>query len=223
MPFEPIMMMSAIGSFASPQDKCLQSYNADMKGIEIDEIEKRQPSARDGRSDKLLNPESKGTVIIEREYATITYKRQLPHPREVVWRAITDPKELAGWMNTKAVIDGRNDGTIDFVNSVSGFHTEGRILVWDPLSVFKHEWHIAPNSSLPGGEPEAIICWELEKAGGSDDTLLTLTHSRLTRSTSGNFAPGWHAYLDRLEASLNNEKLPDWSQRFGAVKKLYPS
>ena len=215
--------MSDIGSFASPKDKYLKSYNAGMKSIEIDEKEKRQLSTHDRRSDKLLNPEAKGTVTIEGEYATMTYKLQLPHPREVVWKTITDPKELAGWMNTRAVIEGRSDGTIDFVNTVSGFHTEGRILVWDPLSVFEHEWHIAPNPSLPSGEPEAIIRWELEKAGGSDDTLLTLTHSRLTRSTSGNFAPGWHAYLDRLEASLNNKKLPDWSQRFGAVKKLYAS
>ncbi len=92
----------------------------------------------------------------------------------------------------------------------------------DPQRVFEHEWHIAPNPSLPDGEPQAIIHWELEKDGDSG-TLLTLNHSHLTRSTSRNFAPGWHAYLDRLEASLNNEVLPDWTQRFGAVKKLYPS
>jgi uncharacterized protein YndB with AHSA1/START domain len=169
-----------------------------------------------------LNPERKGTVTIEGEYATLTYKRQLNYPREAVWRAITDPKELAGWMNTKAVIDGCNGGTIDFVNAVSGFHTRGSILVWDPLSVFEHEWHIAPNPSLPDGEPESVIRWEIEKDGDSNVTL-TLTHSNLTRSTSRNFAPGWHAYLDRLGASLNNEVLPDWTQRFGAVKKLYLS
>jgi uncharacterized protein YndB with AHSA1/START domain len=191
--------------------------------IGIDKNEKRHLSSNERRRVRPLNPEKKGTVTVEGGYATLRYNRQLPHPREVVWRAITDPKELAGWMNTKAVIDGHNDGTIDFVNTVSGFHTEGRILVWDPLSVFEHEWHITPNPSLPDGEPEAIIRWELEETGGSDGTLLTLTHSSLTRSTSGNFAPGWHAYLDRLEASLINEKLPDWSQRFGAVKKLYPS
>ena len=215
--------MSDIGSFTSPKDKYLQQYHTDMKSIEIDQKEKRHLSTSDRRNDKPLNPESKGTVTIEGEYATMTYKRHLSYPREVVWKATTDPEKLAGWMNTKAVIDGRNGGTIDFVNIVSGFHTTGHILVWDPLSVFEHEWHIAPNPSLPDGEPESIICWELEEDGDSDNTLLTLTHSRLTRSTSRNFAAGWHAYLDRLEASLHNEMLPDWSQRFGAVKKLYLS
>lgn len=147
-----------------------------------------------------MNPESKGTVTIESEYATLRYERQLSHPRELVWKAITDPKELAGWFNTKAVIDGRSGGTIDFVN----------------------EWHIAPNLSLPDGEPEAVIRWELKQDGDSN-TLLTLTYSSLTKSTSLRFAPGTHAYLDRLEASLNNEVLPDWMQRFAAVKELYAS
>ena len=126
-------------------------------------------------------------------------------------------------MNTQAVINGLNGGTIEFVNTVSGFHTTGRILVWDPLSVFEHEWHIAPNPSLPNGESEAVIRWELKQNGGSNTTLLSLTHRRLTTLTSSWFAPGWHAYLDRLEASLNNEVTPDWIQRFTEAKELYPS
>jgi hypothetical protein len=126
-------------------------------------------------------------------------------------------------MNTNAVIDGRNGGTIDFVNTVSGFHTIGRVLVWDPPHVFEHEWYISPNPGLADGEPEAVIHWELKENGNSNNTLLTLTHSRLTKSISLRFAPGWQSYLDRLEASLNNEVPPDWMQRFAQVKELYPS
>ena len=217
--------MSDTGSFTSPKDKYLQPYNSlHMKSIEIDEKVGRHLSINEKQSDRPLNPESKGTVTIEGEYATLRYERLLSHPREVVWKAITDPKELAGWMNTKAVIDGRNGGTINFVNIVSGFHTTGRILAWDPQRVFEYEWHIAPNPSLPDGESEAVICWELKQDDGdSNNTLLTLTHSRLTKSTSLRFAPGWHAYLDRLEDSLNNEVPLDWMQRFAEVKELYPS
>ena len=192
-----------------------------MKTIEIDENVERHLSTDEKQSNRPLSPESKGTVTIEGDCATLRYERRLSHPREVIWKAITDPNELAGWFNTKAIINGRNGGTIDFVNTVSGFHTTGRILAWDPQRVFEHEWHIAPNPSLPGGEPKAFIRWELKRDGDSDNTLLTLTYSRLTKSTSLRFAPGTHAYLDRLEASLNNEALPDWMQRFAAVKELY--
>jgi hypothetical protein len=73
-----------------------------------------------------------GEVIIEGDYATLKYERRLAHPREAVWKAITDPKELAVWFNNKAVINRRNGGTIDFVTGPAGFHTTGRILVWDP-------------------------------------------------------------------------------------------
>jgi uncharacterized protein YndB with AHSA1/START domain len=216
--------MSDIGSFTSPKDKYLQPYiSSHMKNIEIDEKVERHLSTNEKRGGKTLDPRSKGTVTIEREYATLRYERRLSHPREAAWKAITDPKELTGWMNTKAVVDGRNGGTIDFVNTVSGFHTTGRILVWNPQHIFEYEWHIAPNPSLPNGEPESVIRWELKQDGDSNNTLLTLTHSRLTKSTSLRFAPGWHAYLDRLEASLNNAVPPDWMQRFTEVKELYPS
>jgi uncharacterized protein YndB with AHSA1/START domain len=195
-----------------------------MKSIEIDEkeVERGLPTKKK-QDEKTLNLETKGTVTIEGEYASLRYERRLPYPREVVWKAITNSRQLAEWMNTNAVIDGQKGGTIDFVNTVSGFHTTGRILVWDPVSVFEHEWHIAPNPSVPDGEPEAIIRWELNQDGDSNNTFLALTHSRLTKSTSLRFAPGWHAYIDRLEASLNNEDQPDWVQRFAAVKELYSS
>jgi hypothetical protein len=81
-----------------------------MKSIEI---ENEKPN------EKILNTESKGMVTVEGEYTTLRYKRQLSYPREILWKAITDPKELVGWMNTKAVIDECNGGTIDFVNTFS--------------------------------------------------------------------------------------------------------
>jgi uncharacterized protein YndB with AHSA1/START domain len=195
-----------------------------MKSIEIEnEKVERHISTNEKRNDKQSNFESKGTVTSKGEYVTLRYERRLSYPREVVWKAISDPIDLAGWMNTKAVIDGRSGGTIDFVNTVSGYHTTGHILAWDPLSVFEHEWHIAPNPSLPDGEPESVIRWEFKQNGDSKTTLLTLIHSRLTKITSSWFAPGWHAYLDRLEASINNEVPPDWIQRFAELKGLYSS
>ncbi|MFL6317991.1 MAG: SRPBCC domain-containing protein, partial [Nitrososphaeraceae archaeon] len=98
----------------------------------------------------------------------------------------------------------------------------GDILVSDLNRVFEYEWHIAPNQMFPHGEPESVIRWELKQDGDSD-TLLTVIHSRVTKSTALSLAPGWHAYLDRLEAILNNQVPPDWARRFAQVKELYPS
>ena len=46
-------------------------------------------------------------------------------------------------------------------------------------------------------------------------------YSRLTKPTSLLFAPGWHAYLDRLEAILNNRVPPDLMRRLAEIKGLY--
>ncbi len=168
------------------------------------------------------NNQRNGIVTIEGGYATLKFERRLAHPREVVWKAITDPKEMAQWFNTKATIDGRNGGMIDFVSGPAGFHTTGRILVWDPPRAFEHEWHIAPHPDLPNGEADAVIRWDLARDGASG-TLLTVTFSHLTKSTALGFAPGMHVFLERLAAQLDHKVLPDWVQRYAIVKSLYPS
>ena len=73
---------------------------------------------------------------------------------------------------------------------------------------------------FPYGELESVIRWDLKQDSDSD-TLLIVTHNRLNKSTALSLAPGWHAYLDRLEAILNNELPPEWARRFAEVKELY--
>ena len=185
-----------------------QSFSSNMRG-----------------NDKTLNTESKGTTTIEETHGAIKFERRLSNPKEAVWKAITDPKEIFRWLpDYRGTFDGYNGGAIDLVNTVSGSHVTGDILIWDLHNVFEYEWHIAPNQMFPNGEPESVIRWELKQDDDSNtDTLLILTHSRLTKSTALSLAPGWHAYLDRLEAILNNQVPPDWARRFAEVKKLYSS
>lgn len=168
-----------------------------------------------------VNKNQNGTIIIKGGYATLQYKRHLPHAPTVVWKAITDPKELAVWFNTKATIDARPGGKIDFISAPAGFHTTGRILTWDPPHVFEHEWHIEPHPQLPHGEFDSVIRWELVEDAGF--TLLTVTHRCLTKETALGFAPGMHAFLDRLVAHLDQKVLPNWMERYAAVKGSYPS
>jgi len=66
-----------------------------MKSIEIEnENVERHLSTNEKRNEKTLNTESKGTITIGEEYGTLKYERRLAHPREIVWKAITDPKEV---------------------------------------------------------------------------------------------------------------------------------
>jgi uncharacterized protein YndB with AHSA1/START domain len=172
-------------------------------------------------SGELSNTTSKGTIVIEGIYGTIKFERRLMHAKEIVWKAITDQKEIFRWLpDYKGTFEGYEGGTINLINTVSGSHVTGKVLVFDLYHLFEHGWNILPNQMFPKGEPESVIRWDLKKDGDSD-TLLTVTHSKLTKSTALTFAPGWHAYLDRLEAILDNQVPPNWAHRFAEVKELY--
>ena len=88
-----------------------------MKDFDNDEKNEYQLYKKEKVNDTTMKTDSKGSIAYEGEYVSITYQRRLPHARETIWKEITDPKQLSGWMNTKAIINGRSGGTINFVNS----------------------------------------------------------------------------------------------------------
>ena len=160
-----------------------------------------------------------GAVVMEGDKATLVFRRRLAHPPESVWKALTDPTELSNWYMTKAIVDGRKGGTIDFMAGPSRLHATGRILAWEPPAVFEHEWNVAPRPELPSGE-HAVIRWELRRDG--DGTILHLEHRKLNRETALGFAPGTHAFMDRLGAQLGGPPLPNWQERYRQVAGQYP-
>lgn len=162
----------------------------------------------------------KGTLLDEGDFATLAFRRVYPHRPEHVWAAIATPEGLREWlMCTHAVIDGRAGGRIELRSGPPGYHSTGKVLVWDPPRVFEYEWNVAPVPEMPQGE-QAIFRYELQPEG--DGTRLLVTYRRITRRTAGGFLPGVHAFLDRLEAQLAGRPLPDWLARFGALRAQYP-
>lgn len=163
--------------------------------------------------------EKRGTVTVDGEHATLEFERRLAHPVQVVWKALTDPEHLARWYMTKARLDARPDGRIEYVSGISQFHVTGRILTWDPPRVFEHEWNVEPREYLPAGE-RSVVRWELTPDG--DATILRITHRHLTRQTATGFVSGTHAFLDRLEDELDGRPLTNWTKRVDELRPLYP-
>ncbi len=161
-----------------------------------------------------------GKVSYDGALATLVFQRVLPHPPEAVWQALTDPKQLSSWYMMRVSVDGRRGGSIDFSGGPGDFHVTGRILQWDPPSVFEYEWKIGPRQGMPHGE-DAVVRWELIEDGAN--TLLTLTHKNVTRPTASGIAPAMHVLLDRLAARLDGRPMPDMKQRFAEVQANYPA
>jgi uncharacterized protein YndB with AHSA1/START domain len=157
-----------------------------------------------------------GTLRMDGDRVTLTYRRRLPYPPDVVWAALTEPDQRAEWYGP-TTIDPREGGGIEFVPQgppapVAQKRVTGQILVWDPPRVFEHSFR-------NGIVPDSVVRYELEADG--EHTVLTYTHTGLDAGNAGGWRPGGDAYLDRLEARLAGAEPPNWSQRYAEVAELY--
>jgi uncharacterized protein YndB with AHSA1/START domain len=153
-----------------------------------------------------------GRLIVDGDYAVLHFERKLPFSVEQVWAAITDPVHRDKWMG-KTSIEPRTDGFVTTVASRPPIPPDqkrmsGRILVWDPPRVFEYEW------KQPIVEP-GVVRYELHPDGAG--TLLRFSHRGLSAPNASGFRSGTRAFLDRLEALLAGEPLPNWAQRVEAI------
>ncbi len=157
-----------------------------------------------------------GTVTTDSQGATIAFERRYPHPIETVWAALIDSEQLGRWLG-KASIEGREGGEIVIEAGPEDVplevrRTTGRVLVWNPPHVLEYEWHQAIIE-------DSTLRFELTAEG--DATLLKLTHRWLSERNANGFIPGWHAFLDRLEALLSGRTIPNWGERYAQVQSSY--
>ncbi len=116
--------------------------------------------------------------------------RELRHPPEKVWLAITDPQHLREWAPFDA---DKNLGTagvnvkLTTVNAPQSYITETRIMRADAPHFLEYMW---------GANP---MRWELEPIPAG--TRLTLS-TAINRNFISMGAAGWHVCLDVLAAFL---------------------
>jgi uncharacterized protein YndB with AHSA1/START domain len=136
---------------------------------------------------------------------TLILVRELRHPPEKVWRALTEPAHLREWAPFEA------DGSLGAVGTVN--------LTWagtQQVSATRVTRSDAPNV-LEYGD----IRWELEALDGG--TRLTLWHSIDRRFISWG-AAGWHICFDSLQRLLAGEPIGRIAgaeaMRFGGWQRL---
>ena len=110
-------------------------------------------------------------------------ERRLAHPVERVWRAVTEPAELARWFVAEA------HWTPAAGEEFEAAGQKGRVTVVEPPHRFAWEWHVESYS------------FELTPDG--DGTVLVFTHVfNPEYGPSWQHAAGWETYFDRLDAHL---------------------
>jgi uncharacterized protein YndB with AHSA1/START domain len=127
---------------------------------------------------------------------TLRFERRLAHPVAKVWRAITEPSELAHWFPSHVQGEMRAGGGLTFrfehmpLDAPSTM--EGRVTDFDPPRLFGFYW----------GEDH--LRFELEPQPQDEETsLLRLTVELDAKDKAARDAAGWHQCLDSLERQLS--------------------
>ena len=135
-------------------------------------------------------PASGAHVRKDGENWTLILVRELRHPPEKVWLALTDPAHLREWAPFDADRSLDTVGTVKLttVGIPAPQVSEGRVTRADAPKVLEYNW---------GGKD---MWWELEPIDGG--TRLTLWHN-IDRGFISWGAAGWHICLDVLDHLLS--------------------
>jgi uncharacterized protein YndB with AHSA1/START domain len=144
--------------------------------------------------------------------ARITFVRDLKHPQDKVWRAVTEPEGLQAWF--PSTIDGERiaGAPLKFVFPFPDAPVmEGTMRACEPPSLIEFDW---------GGD---VIRIELEPVDGG--TRLTLTDTFSEYEKAARDSGGWHACLDNLGYSLAGlrKQEDNWKQVSPWYYEHYPT
>jgi uncharacterized protein YndB with AHSA1/START domain len=157
-----------------------------------------------------------GTVDKADGRITFRYERELSHPLERVWTALTEPDEVEAWTGMAVEIELRVGGKYVSHHS-NGDTVVDQIVKVEPPRLLVHTWWAHVN-------PSALVTWELTSVDGGCKLVLThaLTIEDAQTAAAGIGSPdqwptmlarngaGWHHLLDMVDAHLNGVKL-EWS------------
>ena len=144
------------------------------------------------RAQYAPGPAGGAQVRKEAEQWTLILVRELRHPQEKVWQALTDPAHLREWAPFEADASLGAVGTtvkLTTVGAPTPQVSETTVTRADAPKVLEYNW---------GDKP---LRWELEALAGG--TRLTLWHSIGRRFISMG-AAGWHICFDVLDRFLSS-------------------
>jgi uncharacterized protein YndB with AHSA1/START domain len=152
----------------------------------------------------------------------VCFERRFAHPVEKVWRAVTEPAELAHWFPAQVTVDLRLGGAVSFK-----FKPEeqlppstGEVTELEPPRRFAFTWD------------EDLLRFELEPEDGGSGCSFRFTHLLADSETAARNAAGWEVCLAAMEQRLagaaaeapSSAAGDDWEGHYEAyVERGFPS
>ena len=142
--------------------------------------------------------------------AVVRYTRHLGHPREAVWRALTEDEHLAAWFPSTIDGDRAPGAALTFrFTDVDVPRMTGTIRSFHPPSILEFTWG------------DDILRFELEPDGDAQ-TVLTLIVTMAEFGKAARDGAGWHISLDNLAAELAGDRdHGEHGDRWREVNKVF--
>jgi uncharacterized protein YndB with AHSA1/START domain len=139
----------------------------------------------------------------------LSFTRELAHPPEQVWRAVTEPAHLAAWFPQRVIGEWVAGAPLRF-EAPAGEHPafDGEVLACRPPSLLEFRW---------GTD---VIRFEIVPHDGGCTFVLTDVFGELGQAARD--AAGWHTCVDLLGHHLDGAAAP-WAprERWGEVHAGY--
>lgn len=125
----------------------------------------------------------------------LVFVRDLRHPREKVWLALTDPEQLRAWAPFTADRDlGRlGDAILTMTDGDTSEDFEATVTRAEPPTLLEYTWHTD------------VLRWEL--AATKSGTRLTLRHTVSDPDLLAKVSAGWHICLAVAERLLDGNPI----------------
>jgi uncharacterized protein YndB with AHSA1/START domain len=158
---------------------------------------------------------NEGTVRPTENGFLLRFEREIAHPVDDVWRALT--QEHSEWLSGEgAEIELRVGGKV----RMPDHSVESTVVELDPPRLIAFGWH------SPDWGEGGVVRWELTPDDNGTRLVLTHDHPPIDPAQQREFAKrmgwpdemtravprtlaGWHALLDRLERKLDGAEQPD--------------
>lgn len=134
---------------------------------------------------------------------SVVIEKQLAHPAEKVWRALTEGQLLSQWLmpnDFKAEVGHRFSFRVPAVGNWSGV-TDCEVLEVDPPRRLAYSWGSAGYDASTA--LQSVVTWTLTPSGGG--VLLRMEQSGFPSPEGPNYKGaiyGWNRFVSQLETLL---------------------
>jgi uncharacterized protein YndB with AHSA1/START domain len=229
----PQLLIESSQKFSQPQINHIEQVENPVKATVVQPAVAPQSGSHgsvDSTSRPLLPPPERPLLTNNQSYdpnigrvvneSTIQFERVLPAPVNRVWQYLTNSDFLSSWLAI-ANIECRAGGRVELQfdqneipeRAEQGSKIRGLVSAYEAERKLEYSW-IDTKSHL-----ESTVSFELTAQG--NETVLTVTHSRIPSARLHEFMAAWHAHLDILTARLKNAVPPSFQKRFREVVQTY--